>query len=112
MACETRLRPRQTAQERQAEVKKAVSALDLALRMRSVKVVVGKQGAVAFQGWDNGRDDVTDACAYRQIMATGSALARAAIAQAEQLAGRSVSKQVVGQGVHSHDGGRSWHKGH
>ena len=29
--------------------------------------------------------------------------------QAEQLAGRSVSRQVVSQGAHSHDGGRSWH---
>jgi hypothetical protein len=31
------------------------------------------------------------------------------IAKAEQVAGRSVNRQVVGQGVHSHDGGESWH---
>lgn len=112
MACETRLKPRQTAEQRKLEVKKAVQALDLALRMKSVKVVIGPQGAVAFQNWDNGRDGVTDACAYRMIMTSGSALAKAAIAQAEQLSGRRISQQAVGAGVHSHDGGKSWHSGH
>jgi hypothetical protein len=55
---------------------------------------------------DEERDGVTDACIYRRIMATGSALPRHMIAKAEQVAGR---RQVVGQGVHSHDGGASWH---
>jgi hypothetical protein len=52
---------------------------------------------------------VTDACAYRRIMATNSALARAAIARAEQLSGRSVDKAAVAHGMHSHDGGVTWH---
>jgi hypothetical protein len=50
---------------------------------------------------------VSDACAYRRIMSIGSA--KAAIARAEQLAGRSIDRRVVAQGVHSHDDGRTWH---
>lgn len=42
-------------------------------------------------------------------MATGSPMALQAIARAEALAGRSVDKQVIGQGVHSHDSGKTWH---
>ena len=109
MACETKLKPRQTLQQRAEEVRRAVASLDLALRMRSIKPVVGPQGAIAFAGWDNGRDGVTDACAYRRLMATGSALAKAEIARAEQMAGRTVNRQTVGHGVHSHDGGHTWH---
>lgn len=109
MPCDTRLKPRQTLQQRAAEVRKALEGLDLALRMGGVRAKVGPQGAIAFEGWNNGRDGVTDACAYRRIMATGSAMAKMAIAKAEQIAGRTVDKQIVGQGVHSHDGGRTWH---
>lgn len=109
MPCDTKLKPKQTLQQRAEEVRRAIIGLDLALRMKSIKVVVGPQGAIAFAGWDNGRDGITDACAYRRIMATGSALAKAEIARAEQLSGRTVNRQIVGQGVHSHDGGRTWH---
>ena len=41
---------------------------------------------------------------------SSSALARAKIAQAEQIAGRGVNKQVVAQGWHSHDSGTSWER--
>lgn len=58
------------------------------------------------------RDGVTDACMYRRLMATGSSLTKAAIQRAEQIAGRSVDRKVIANGVHSHDGGRSWHDGH
>lgn len=62
-------------------------------------------------GWDEAeRDGVTDACAYRRLMVSGSALAKAAIAHAEQLAGHSVDRRVVAHGVHSHDGGQTWHE--
>lgn len=110
MPCDTRARQGQSLSERKAEVKKAISALEAALAARRARVVIGPQGAVAFDGWaerDSAR--VTDACAYRTIMVSGSALAKAAIARAEQLAGRSVDKQVIGQGTHSHNGGRTWH---
>lgn len=33
---------------------------------------------------------------------------RAEIARAEQIAGRSVDRQVLAAGVHSHDGGKTW----
>lgn len=108
MACETRLKPRQTIAERAEEVRKAVQSLDLALRMNSVKPVIGPQGAITFPQWDNDRDGVTDTCAYRQIMASGSAMAKAAIARAEQMSGRTVNRQALAQGIHSHDGGKSW----
>ena len=55
---------------------------------------------------------VSDACAYRKLLATGSVLAKQKIAQAEALAGRGVDKKVVASGLHSHDGGATWHKGH
>ena len=110
MPCDTRLKPRQTTQQRAQEVRDAVARLDALLKLKLIKPVVGKQGGIAFAGWtEESRDGITDACAYRRIMATGSALARAEIAKAEQLAGRSVDMRVVGQGLHSHDGGHSWH---
>lgn len=110
MPCDTRRRPAQSLQSRKDAIRKAIAALDAKLKKRQVKVTVGRQGAIAFTGWsDAERDAVTDACAYRMIMATGSALAKAEIARAEALAGRAVSSQAVAQGVHSHDGGQSWH---
>jgi hypothetical protein len=110
MPCDTRLKPRQTIQERAKEVREATQRLASALAAGRVKVKVGPQGAIAFENWStNERDGVTDACAYRRIMATGSAMARLAIARAEQMAGRTVDKQVVGHGAHSHDGGATWH---
>lgn len=96
-------------QERIAEVRSAVDVLDKALQRRRVKVVVGPQGAITFTGWEQeNRAGVTDACAYRRIMATGSTLAKLEIQRAEQMAGRTVSRDALVQGLHSHDGGRSW----
>jgi hypothetical protein len=42
-------------------------------------------------------------------MATGSALAKAKIAAAEALSGRSVNREAVAHGHHSHDNGATWH---
>ena len=112
MSCDTRLKSRQTIQERAKEVREAVERLAVALATGRAKVVIDKAtGAVAFTGWDaTSRDGITDACAYRRIMATGSAMAKMHIARAEQLAGRTVNKQAVAQGLHSHDGGSTWHR--
>lgn len=110
MPCDTRLKPRQTIQQRASEVRKAVDKIGAGIASGRVKVVVGPQGAIAFDGIrPDERDGVTDACAYRRLMVSGSALAQAKIAQAEQLAGVSVNKQVIGQGAHSHDFGVTWH---
>jgi hypothetical protein len=112
MPCDTRLKANQTISQRKAEVVAAVEKLARGLAAGTVKAVVGKQGAIAFDGFDKDRDGVTDACAYRRLMATGSALAKAAISRAEQMAGRSVDRQAVAHGHHSHDGGKTWHHGH
>jgi len=113
MPCDTQLKPKQTIQERITEVRRAVDKLDALLKSRRAQVTVSPQGAVAFAGWpEQERDGVTDACAYRRIMATGSALAKAEIARAEARAGRAVDRKVLAAGVHSHDGGATWHKSH
>jgi hypothetical protein len=113
MACDTKLKPKQTIQGRAAEVRAAVAALARGLASGAIKARVGAQGAVAFEGWQAAeRDGVTDACAYRRLLVSGGPLALAALARAEQLAGRSVNRQVIAVGVHSHDGGRNWHSGH
>src|SRR5436309_1524806 len=111
MPCDTRLKPKQTLQQRAEEVRRAIARLSDALASGRVKARVGPQGAITFGGWsDADRDGVTDACAYRRLMVSGSALAKAAIARAEQVAGRSVDRRVVARGAHSHDGGSTWHQ--
>ena len=113
MACDTRLKKNQTISERIEEVRRMITRLASALASGRVKAVVGKQGAIAFEGLTaEERDGVTDACAYRRILATGSVTAKLAIARAEQLAGRTVDRQAVAHGHHSHDGGKTWHSGH
>lgn len=113
MPCDTRLKPRQTLQQRAAEVRAVVARLAQKLASGAAKVRVSPSGAVAFDGLTvEERDGVTDACAYRRLMIEGSALAKAAVARAEQLAGRTVDRKVLASGVHSHDGGHTWHHGH
>jgi hypothetical protein len=113
MVCDTRLKPRQTISERAEEVRKSVQNLGRDLASGRIKVVVSRDGGVAFPGWaDQDRDGVTDACAYRRIMSSGSPTEKLAIAKAEQTSGRSINKQAVAQGLHSHDGGKTWHRGH
>jgi len=113
MPCDTRLKAKQTIQQRAVEVRAMVARLSSALATGRVKAMIGPQGAIAFAGLsDNERDGVTDACAYRRLMVEGSALAKAAVTRAEQLAGRAVDKRAIAQGHHSHDGGQTWHHGH
>jgi len=114
MPCDTRLKPRQTIQQRAAEVRKAVDALAAKLARRQVRPIVDKAtGAITFAGWnEQDRDGITDACAYRRLKVQGNALALAEIARAEALAGRGVDTKALAQGVHSHDGGVTWHHGH
>lgn len=113
MPCDTRLKAKQTIQQRAHEVRDAVARTIKRMAQGSVRVTVGPQGAVAFTGLsDTDRDGVTDACMYRRIMVSSSPLAKAAIARAEALAGRSIDRQAVAQGIHSHDGGSTWHKEH
>jgi hypothetical protein len=114
MPCDTRTLTGQTLSQRKQEVRDALARLSIALIKRQVRPVIDRAtGAITFAGWtEQARGRVSDACAYRMLMVTGSALARAEIARAEQMAGRGVSKQAVAAGAHSHDGGGSWHHGH
>jgi hypothetical protein len=110
MPCDTRLLAGQTISQRKEEVKKVVSVLDRLISTGQVRVKIGPKGEIAFSAWaDSERGRVTDNCAFRRLMVTGSSLTKAKIAQAEMLAGRSINKQVVGSGVHSHDNGATWH---
>lgn len=110
MPCDTIRKPNQTLSQRVEEVKKRVTAVDRMIAARQVTVKVGKQGAVTFIGIpDEDRDGMTDACIYRMLTRKGSAAARMAIQRAEQMAGVKVNKAVVAAGVHSHDGGATWH---
>ena len=114
MPCFTKLKKNQTIQQRATEVKKVAAFADELLRTNRLKVVIDKKtGAIAFSGMtDSEKDGCTDACIYRRIMATGTVVAKLAIARAEQLAGRAVNKQALANGHHSHDGGHTWHHGH
>ena len=115
MACETTpYTKKQTLSERKSQVKQVIATLDALLKKNRAKVAVDKRtGAVAFTGIsDEEKGGVSDACAYRLLMATGSVLAKQAIVRAEQLAGRGVSRQALTTGVHSHDGGQTWDAGH
>jgi hypothetical protein len=107
------LKPNQTIKARAEEVRAVVARVVQGLITGRIKAKVGPQGAVAFDGLtDQERDGVTDACAYRRVVATGGALANAAIARAEAMAGRPVDRMAVAHGHHSHDGGKTWHHGH
>lgn len=110
MPCDTSRKRGQTIQERAAEVRKIVDNLGRALASGTVTVKIGPQGAPVFIGLTpQERDDVTDVCAYRRLMISGSSAAKLAIARAEIMAGRKINPLAVAQGVHSHDGGASWH---
>jgi len=110
MPCDRKLKPRQTISERATEIRTAVERLAAALTAGRVQLKIGPTGAPVFTGWnETDRDGIGDVCAYRRIMAQGSVTAKMAIAKAEQLAGRGVSKDALAQGHHSHDGGATWH---
>lgn len=110
MPCDTMRLPSQSMSERVAEVRTAATKIGEMLAARKIGVKVGPQGAVTFTGIsDADRRRMTDACIYRRIVQSGSAAAKLAIVRAEQLAGRTVSKATVANGVHSHDGGSTWH---
>lgn len=110
MPCDTR--PNLTEQAKQNQ-RRAIARLEGSLNAGTVTVQIGAQGAVAFRGWvDQDKDGLTDLCAYRRLAATNSPALRRALAAAEVRAGRKLDQRAVASGVHSHDGGGSWHGGH
>lgn len=97
-----------TQQQKTAQ-QSALRRLQDAIRAGEVTVVVGRNGALAFRGWKDNAG-ISDLCAYRALMNTPEV--RRAVARAEALAGVKVSRLAIATGVHSHDGGGSWHSGH
>lgn len=107
MPCDTQLRKGITRAAREAQVKAALAALEVALAAGKARAVIGPQGAVAFAGaWE--RDGVSDACAYRRLLSARSPALLRAVARAEATAGRQVDRRAIAAGHHSHDGGRTW----
>ena len=98
MPCDTKLKRNQTIQQRNTEVKEIAAFTDELIRKNRLKVLVDKRtGAIAFDGMtDSEKDGCTDACTYRLIMATGTALAKTAIARAET--GRGTRGQQASSG--------------
>jgi hypothetical protein len=111
MVCDTKLLAGQTMEARAEEIQRVVLRLAEGLVNRTITAVIGPQGGIAFDGLTDTRG-VSDACAYMQVMAGDNALAKLAIMQAEVLAGRTVDRKALSHGVHSHDGGETWHDGH
>lgn len=113
MPCDTKLKPNQKISERAVEIREVVARLAAGLSVGKIKVKIGPQGGITFEGFtETERDGVTDNCAYRRLMASGSALALQTIQRAEMLAGRTVDRQAVARGVHAHGdgkGGLVWH---
>jgi hypothetical protein len=112
MPCDSRPRnPQQTIQERMLEADRALKRLEAKLAAYLVKVTIGANGAVAFSGWTD-RDGISDVCAYRSLSSSGSSALRMAVARAEAMSGRKIDPRAVAAGVHSHDSGHTWNKGH
>lgn len=110
MPCDT-VNPTVLPVVRESQIKASLRRLEAALKGGVVKLNIGPNGAIAFQGWKD-RDDVTDVCAFRRLTAEGSWELRQAVAKAEAMTGRKVNANAVASGEHSHDGGDTWHKGH
>lgn len=89
----------------------AIKRLSKAIGAGTVTLRVGVNGALAIVGWKD-RDGVADVCAIRTLMTQGSWEFRQALAKAEAVAGRKMNLSAVGSGIHSHDGGETWHPGH
>jgi len=110
MPCDTKLKPNQTITQRKLEISEVVDKVARGLVNGSMRLQLSKGGAVAFDGiTDTDKRNVTDACIYRRIMATGSALAKAKLQAAQALLGKQA---VTTNGTHSHDGGKTWHGSH
>lgn len=110
MPCDTRQNLTQVERNAMAE---ALKRLNTALELGSVKVVIGRQGAVAFAGWaPDARAGLSDLCAYRRLAASNSPALRKALGRAEAMAGRQLDSRMLTAGIHSHDHGQTWHPGH
>lgn len=112
MPCDTRIPAGMTAAQRAEQIRKTLERLDGELASGSVKLKVGPSGAVYFEGWNEAdRNGVNDACAFRALQQSNSFALRRAMATCEA-GGRKINLNAINSGVHSHDGGHTWHPGH
>ena len=113
MSCNLMRDPQQTAEDRAREIQAALAKLQSALGSNQARYQVSPQGFVSIVGWrEEDRRRVSDVCAFRMLATAGSWEHRKALAAAESRAGRAVNVQAIGAGVHSHDGGKTFHPGH
>ncbi len=106
MACYTVLKENQTLAQRSAEVAASLARLKRYIAAGQVQIKIAPNGAIGLAGWKD-RDDLTDVCAVRTLMAQGSWELRQAIVKAEAMQGRRVNLQATAAGWHTHDGGKT-----
>jgi len=112
MVCDS-LQPKETPEQRRKRIDAALKSLVAGLLTNKVKVKLGPKGEVAFDGWaTTDRGKLTDACTYRMMSVRFSDVLARAVAAAELQSGRKLSPLAVNSGVHSHDGGKTWHPSH
>lgn len=107
MSCISQMRKNQTLKQREREINEALKRLERYLQTGSVKIQIGNQGAIAFNGWKD-RNDVTDVCAYRMLTLSNSWALKQAVKRAEMISGKKVNERAIAAGVHSHDNGHTW----
>lgn len=99
--------------QQQADMRAALKRLELMLDKGGVGVIIGENGAMYFNGWSSAdRKGWSDVCAFRALSAEGSFALQTAVQRAEMMAGRKLDQNMVAAGIHSHDGGHTWHQGH
>lgn len=99
----------QTLAQRLTQVDQALKRLEQYIQTGTVRIGIGTNGAIAFQGWQD-REGISDVCAFRSLTATNSWVLRQAVLRAEGMSGRKVNPKAVEAGMHTHDGGKTWGK--
>ena len=113
MVCDEQYLTNQSEADRLREIQEAMDKLERLLREKSVTLGISPGGAIVFRGWsDKDRARISDACAFRKLAVQNSWELRQAIATAQAETGRQVNMNAIGSGLHSHDGGKTWHPGH
>lgn len=111
MVCDRTLTPGQTLEERMKEVDAALKALETAINSGNVKLTIAPNGQPLLTGWgEKERKGLTDACTYRTLAVQGSFALKQAQQAAERLSGRKINGVMLNSGVHTHNGGKTWHK--
>lgn len=99
----------QTLQQRLTQVDKALKKLEQLLLAGTVKVGIGRNGAVVFLGWKE-REGLSDVCVFQSLSHTNSYALKRAVMIAEGASGLKVNPKAVAAGLHSHDSGQTWSK--